>query len=1163
MRSQVRNRKKTYLLLAALAILAALFLSRATQAQVLYGSLTGSVTDPSGAVVVGASVEALNVGTGAASKNLTNSRGSYNFTLLQPGTYKVTVATTGFSPHVTDNIVINANSMKRNDVQLKLGVVAQEVSILSGVLLLQTDRTDVSTQLDSKEIMELPTTSSAGRSYQALYKIIPGFSLPTERNSGGGNPQRSMSSNVNGLSSQGNNTRIDGASNSYLWLPANLAYIPPADSIESVNVVTNSYEAEQGTLGAAINVQIKSGINDFHGEVYEFHTDNALRARNYFQPVGYHKPKDISNQYGGQLSGPVIKNRLFFFSDWESTKRRQFGSQSATVPNPDAMFDSVGNVSFASVIEGGSDCTVPRAGCIYDPNTGNANGSGRTPFPNNTIPANRIDPAVKIMLSRIDKKNFLNNFGMTAANNYYAANPTGFNRDNWDEKLNFAPSGRSTFFARYSLSQSNISDPPMLGDAIGDSTNHGQTGNSTSRIQSIGLGATYTLSNRMLFDMNLGFMRQRLGAQSPDLALGAFGRDVLKIPGANGAGDIMQGGIPSFQTGTNSYWANMGNANTGSPFLFRDNNWSLNSNMSWIYGAHDLRLGIEVTRSQMNHFQPQGGSFQTARGTFSFAGDITALNGGEAANQYNALAQLLLGFPSRVGIAVQFINPNAIRWSTWSWYIRDRFQLTPKLTLSYGVRWEFYPFASADHGGLRVFDPETGNVLIGGHGNVPNNAGVDAGSGQFLPRLGIAYRLSSKTVIRAGYGMAADNNNWRFMRSSYPLTTILDVQPAGFAPAASLTGETLAPYPGLKAGIPTAAFPAISSGSIPLPDSTGTTTVAKDFRRGYFHSYNLTVQREVSRVVIEAAFIGTRGIRALTNYNLNSSYLGGGDAGRLLNVRFPGRNFGDINILQPSQNTYYDALQMKITRKFGRGSTAGIVYTFSKTIDSEDDEELNSLMWPYPAYMSRNHALAGFDRTHNFAFYGLVQLPFGKYQHWAQKGIANAIAGGWQINWVLNSVSGTPFSIIGGGNTNVAPGNTQTADQVRPVRVLGNIGPMSGQPSCALTNMSCHWFDPSVFNAVPSTENRFGNTGRNILRGPGYFNLDASLFRDFKISERTKFQFRMEVFSLTNTPHFANPGNTVTNTNTFGVITSTFQLSGQMAGSGGERWYWFAGKLMF
>ena len=235
-----------------------LLLSGAAQAQVLYGSLTGNVVDPSGAAVPGATVEALNIATGATRQMVSDERGAYTFTSLQPGIYKVSVTAQGFSPHVTDNVLISANSLRRNDVQLKLGQMSEQVTVEAGVAVLQTDRADVNTQLEATQIANLPITSSAGRSYQALYKIIPGFSVPTERNSGGGNPQRSMTSNVNGLSSQGNSTRIDGASNAYIWLPANVAYVPPADAIENVNVVTNSYDAEQGTLGAAINLQIKT-----------------------------------------------------------------------------------------------------------------------------------------------------------------------------------------------------------------------------------------------------------------------------------------------------------------------------------------------------------------------------------------------------------------------------------------------------------------------------------------------------------------------------------------------------------------------------------------------------------------------------------------------------------------------------------------------------------------------------------------------------------------------------------------------------------------------------------------------------------------------------------------------------------------------------------------
>ena len=213
--------------------------------------------------------------------------------------------------------------------------------------------------------------------------------------------------------------------------------------------------------------------------------------------------------------------------------------------------------------------------------------------------------------------------------------------------------------------------------------------------------------------------------------------------------------------------------------------------------------------------------------------------------------------------------------------------------------------------------------------------------------------------------------------------------------------------------------------------------------------------------------------------------------------------------------------------------------------------------------MNRNKALAGFDRTHIFALYGVYELPFGASKSFLQHGVGSKIAGGWQFNWMLTKVSGTPFSITGGGTSLNAPGNTETADQVGPISIIGGRGPVSGAAACAATDLSCHYFDPSAFAAVPTGQVRFGSSGRDTLRGPGYFNLDLSLFRDFKITERVKLQFRAEGFSITNTPHLGNPGTNVTTPSTFGVITSTFNPAGQLPGSGGERWFWFAMKVMF
>jgi hypothetical protein len=290
------------------------------------------------------------------------------------------------------------------------------------------------------------------------------------------------------------------------------------------------------------------------------------------------------------------------------------------------------------------------------------------------------------------------------------------------------------------------------------------------------------------------------------------------------------------------------------------------------------------------------------------------------------------------------------------------------------------------------------------------------------------------------------------------------------------------------------------------------------------------------------------------------------------------RNWGDLSRMTPDANMYYDALQTKLTWRKG-ASLVGLAYTLSKAINWSDNEEVGAswlgplsaslgvqsggLMWPYPDYRSRNKALASFDRTHNLQIYGVYELPFGRTKRWAQSGIVNHLAGGWQVNWLLSAISGNPFTVWGGGAQVNAPGNTQTPDQVAPLRILGNVGTQPGTPACAPTDMSCHYFDPTSFRAVPGTEIRFGTAGRNIIRAPGLFNLDGSIFRDFKITERVKFQFRMEMFGVTNTPHLAAPGFDVTDTANFGVIRSTVNLAGRGTGTGGERQVWFAGKLMF
>jgi len=1154
-------------------------------AQVLYGSLTGTVTDASGAVLSGANVSVMEVQTGMNRQATSDSSGIYRFTTLFPGTYKVTIVAPGFSTQETPGVRVAANEIARVNAQLMVASTTQNVTVTGEAPVLQTDKADVHTDLSSQQIENLPTAGSQGRNFQSLLRIIPGVGLTAETNSLSGNPQRAINANVNGQSNQGVNTRIDGAQDAYPWLPANVAYVPPADAIETVNVVTNSFDAEQGMAGgAAVNVQIKSGTNQFHGSVHEFHTDQNFAARNYFQTdpkIFPTKNVNIQNQYGGTFGGPVLKDKLFFFADYEGTSQRQkAGPDVRTLPT-------------AQMVQGDFR-NLPGNPIIYDPATGNANGAGKQQISCNgvlnVICPNRIDPASAEMITLLQPS--LQQVFPTAndLNNFSGSGTASFTRNNADFKVNYVPSSKSTVFARYSFSKSTVFDPPLLGAAAGDATNGGQLGNAPGLIQSVGLGGTYTFTPSLLLDWNFGFTRQRLGAT---FDLGSpKGLDLLKIPGTNGTGapgdPTLYNGLPAF-TFPNINGANLGNPNTGNPFLFRDNQFVTGANLTWIKGKHSLRGGIEWNHTQLNHFQPQGGTFQTPRGTFQFNGNVTSQQG-TTPTWFNGWADFLLGLPSATGKATALFNPTALRWSQWAWYLRDQWQVNPKLTLSVGLRWEYYPFGYSDNGkGLRYLNLNTGNVLIGGYGNVPVDDGIDVGHGQFLPRLGFAYRLTSSTVIRAGYGQSADPNNWRYFRNAYPSVLLVTNQPANtanFIPAASLTGLNGAGLGGGAYSVPTGLVllpvPNLSSGVIPLPTSASTTTIHNPFRRGYINSWNLMIQQAWKGLVLETGYVGSGEIRPLVNMNANASPPGTGSAGGLISTAL-GQNYtGTINAEVPFKNNYYDSMQTKVTYRFS-GSSAGLAWTWSKAISYEDNEELNALTFPYPTFWEKNRGVANFDRTQNLEIFGVLQLPFGRGQRWLQTGVGNWILGGWQINPVISKMSGIPFTVTAGGNL-AANGSPQTADLVGQFHLTNGKPPRTGQ-TCAQTDPTCHFFDPGAFAAplITSAANaHYGNTNRNEFRGPGYFNMNLSVIRDFKLTERFTLQVRADAFSLTNTPHFANPnvscpGSATTpgpvagsgqlcssgSNNNFGVITSTLQPGGFFGPDPGNRTIWLGASLRF
>jgi len=1099
--------------LCSLALL--LMSAFSSPAQVLYGSLTGTVTDASGAAVPNAKIEALNVATGVSRQATSDDRGAFQFNDLQAGNYRVTISSVNFSTIKQEGIKIETNTVRRLEARMQVAAVAESISINASALALQTDRADVNNVISKSQVVNLPFAGSQGRNFQNLYKLLPGFSPPAELHSDAGNPQRALGTNVNGASYSNNNTRIDGATVSYPWLPHIVAYVPPAEAVEAVNLVSNAFDAEQGMAGgAAVNVTIKSGTNEFHGSGHWYHTNSAVQARNFFFNTNQ-LPKNLLNQFGGTFGGPIVKNKLFFFSNWERTTRRRFASALRTVPNADLR---TGNFSATGTN-------------IFDPATGALNGTGRTVFPNNRIPSNRFDSASVIMAALIPNPN-----QPVFPSNYQATGTYIFNRDNADFKVNYNPTEKASVFARYSFSPSDIFDPPSLDKALGDALTGGQPGNAPGLIQTAAIGGTYTISPRLLFDGNVGFTRQRISAENIDIGKN-FGLDELKIPGTNGS-DRLQGGYPRFNI---SGFSAIGNPNVSNPFLFRDNQYSATANLSWIRGSHSLRFGGDYSYYTINHFQPQAAF--GPRGGFNFTGGLTALNGTGAAapNAFNGFADFLLGLQQAMGKDVQYINPAAVRMPGWGFYVRDNWQVNRKLTINYGIRFERYPFATRDHRGGERYDESTDKVLVGGVGSTPRNTGVEVGIGQIAPRLGIAYRANERTVFRAGYGISIDPDSFRRLRDAYPATI-----------SSQFSGATSFQAAGsLRTGIPVVVGPPLNQGVIDLPLAVGTTTFPKVFKRGYIQSFNFTIQREVGLGFnLQAGYVGTRSIRQTAIINTNAALVpGSGNAGRALALRYPGR-IGNINLYTPYNTSNYNSLQTQLKRQLGADGLFGLSYTWSKAIGYNDNND-SGVSWNSPELWDRNRALAGFDRTHNLQMYTVYSLPFGKGQKLMNSGIGSHLLGGWQTNGVLSVMSGTPFTVGTAGTSLNAPGNAQTADQVLSnVQILKSVGPGKS------------WFDPNAF--APVTAIRFGNSGRNSMRGPGVFQLDASVFRNFQVTEKIRLQFRAESFSITNTPRVGNPGATASSL-TRNADGSIRALNGftEVLSATGEREIRFALKLFF
>ncbi len=1089
------------------AVFAALVWVPSLEAQVLYGSLVGTVVDQSGAVVPQAEVTIHNKATGQKRETTTDEAGRYTISNVLAGSYDLAVNAKGFRPFAQTGIDISINNVTRVDVQLEVGAVVETVTVQASAATLQTDKADVRVELGKVVLENLPLPKY--RNFQSLINLVPGATPARFQNAITDTPARGLTTNINGTVRNTMNTRIDGATSVFTWLPHHVLYIPPAESIETVNVSTNAFDAEQGLAGgAAITVASKSGTNEFHGSAFEFYNNQVFQAKNFFNS-DKRTPKNIQHQYGAALGGPIKKDKLFFFASWEGMKQRQNFARFATVPTADLR-----SGDFSGIISRGAgfiDCNqTPRAGCIYDPTTGDAQGRGRTAFPNNRIPVERQSRIARKIQDLLPAPNRTG-----SSTNLFASSPLVYDRDNVDVKVNWSISSRATMFGKYGLMESPVTSQGVLGEAIGGSAVSGSeaagVGTGHNRTQIYGLGFTYTLTPRLLVDANFGGSRMHHDTQGPDFGKN-IGSEVLGIPGTNGP-DKRQSGFPIFDI---SGYETIGNPNNWSPVERNDRVYTYVANAAWTRGGHNIRFGMDLINHQMNHWQPELNSW-SPRGRFNFRGGPTGLNGGAATNQFNAYAAFLLGEAQEIGKAIQFYDPMRTREWQEGYYFRDQWNVTRNFTATLGLRWEYFPIMHRGEFGIERYDAETNKVLIGGRGDVPRNAGTNTSKTMFAPRIGLAYRLGNATVIRTGYGISYDPYPLsRPLRSPFPAVVVAEFLGSGFQPIGKL-----------DTGIPAFQTPDISSGVVALPLNFATRSLYPgDFRRGYIQSFNFFVERQVGAgFVAQVGYVGTRSIRqGVTAFNLNAGIIpGAGNNGRPLFLKF--RRNATTGFYVPMATQTYDGLQARLDRRFSKGLFVTASYTWSKTMSTTNGNADDGWLIYIPSEMRRARAVAPFDRTHMFIGSTVYELPFGKGKRFVTGGPAGAILGGWQINGIFSSYTGQPFTVTAPGTSLNAPDNPQWADQVSPnVAKLGGVG--VGQP----------FFDRSAYRAV--TEVRMGTSARNGLRGPGQVNLDFSLFRVFRLTERFKLEFRAESYNLSNTPHFSNPNGDVSSPN-FGFITST------------------------
>lgn len=1172
-----------------------------SHAQAVYGSIYGTVTDSSGAVVPNAKVTITDVSKGTSSSVTSNASGEYVAEHLIPDTYNVKVEASGFQTFEADGVTVAADSSPRIDASLKTGSTSTTVTVSASTIPeLKTDRADVSTEFTTRQVEDLPIPD---RNFTNMQLLLPGAQSLSWSHAADENPQASKQINVDGQAFGGVAYQLDGTDNQDPILGI-IVVNPALDAISEAKITTQNYDAEFGkAVSSFISVQTKSGSNNFHGSAFDYRESSANLGRDpYTQFPGTIFPPGLKNQFGGSVGGPILKDKLFFFGDYQGVRQKVGTAETATVPTAHLTATCLGTATATNGIPGcdfseyaaQANPSDPTAPLVYQQTSG-----GPVAYPGNVIPAAQLSTQALALLKLLAPyaPNSGGSYGGLKDN--YSASGTGlFNSDQWDVRVDDQLTSGMHAFTRFSRFTDTLSGGTMFGDAGGPGFGIGGYGGvSQGANDSLAAGMDIAMSPKLLMDWRIGYYRYNIGDHKYDQSV-AFANQ-LGIPGMN-MGDYFTDGAPGFNvadadvrapSGPNNptgggaqYGSGLNITRCNCPLTEREDQFQIVNNWTRISGNHAFKVGVDL-RYARNLRVP---SDSDRTGLLNFAPGPTSNGSGGGLG----MASFLLGDVSSFNRYVS-VSTNAKEFQKRDFfYAQDTWHPTPSLTVNYGIRYEMYFPESVNgkgngslmelNGGAGGYQT-TGYLQVAGYGNVPSNMGWGMDTNGWNPRLGVAWSPDSKTVIRAGYGRSFDIGVFGSI-FGHVVTQNIPVLANQSLSASTTTGSAFT----LSTGPAAYQFPTVpGDGLLPAPAyNTSPKARPNTLRLPTLDAWNMSVQRALTPTLsLTLAYVGNKGTHTLgdgdnnnTNPNEAGIFLPAEDSVTGSALHYDGSVAGGViaanggtstsNFLQrfygggtaacasptyeaalalqnepnvtpgmcgwtqgisyygDDLNTNFNALDVTLSKQYTHGLSGNVQYAWQRAFD----ENAGYSTWSRRAVYGPDSNL----RTQQLVVYGVYALPFGKNQMLASNATQweDEIIGGWQLSPVLTWSNGLPWSLgLGSGCGASVPGSA-------PCYPVGNRSSLH----TSLSGFDAQTHSRTFFKAADTTGfteaplDTIGNVGRNGFIGPGYFNTDMSLQKNFPIHEAILAQFRLDAF---NTFNHINPGNpSSTNTGSDGTITS-------------------------